>query len=335
MRFPLTSALLLLLVSLVFVGCRKETPYKHYDGAVWGTTFHITYQSDRVLDDSIVCVMSRVENSLSPFSDSSLVTAINENRTCVTDTLFRRIFTAAQLVNRQSGGAYDPTVLPLVELWGFGRNRNISQEPDSSAIALALHGVGIGFCKIDGAKVIKRSPDTRFDFSSITKGYGCDLVGEMLKRNGCKNFMVEIGGEMSLQGVNSRGLPWRVMVEAPVDNDTTTARQQFSVIDITNCGIATSGNYRNFHDFKSGRKGHTISPVTGYPVTTHTLSATVVAPNAMLADALATACMALPADKAMAMIAKFDNTGAMLIVIDDSTGGWRTITTPGFPKSLR
>lgn len=312
------------------VGCVRDGSYKRYEGAVWNTTFHITYDSPRLLDDSMQTVMSRVELSLSPFCDSSLVSDINACRSMVTDSLFRRVFTTALQVSRVSGGLYDPTVGPLVELWGFGRHKGV-EEPSQRQIDSARMSVGIARCRLEGGLVVKPSPATYFDFSSITKGYGCDLIGEMLRRNGCGDYMVEIGGEMALSGTNPRGEKWRVMVEAPVDDDTTQTRRRMTVIEVTDCGVATSGNYRNYRDFDSGRKGHTISPLTGRPVKSNTLSATVIAPDAMTADALATACMAMDIDEALAMVEAWEGAEAMLVTIGDD-GGWLMRTTAGFPE---
>lgn len=322
--------LLSLVVAVACGSCSRGPAYRHCDGAVWSTTYHITYASDVMLDDSILDVMRRVEMSLSPFADSSLVSAINRGDTDQTDALFERIFSTSQMVCRASGGAFDPTVMPLVELWGFGRNRNVA-EPSRSSIDSALVNVGMMKNRISGGRIYKATPATTFDFSSITKGYGCDLVGEMLERNGCTDYMVEIGGEMALKGSNPRGAKWRVMIEAPVDNDSVMSRDRMSVVELSDCGVATSGNYRNYHDFASGRKGHTISPVTGYPVETSTLSATVVAPDAMTADAFATACMTMPEEAALAMIESIPGVEALIVTVG-SDGRWQLKTTSAFPN---
>lgn len=308
--------------------------YRRFEGSVWATTFHITYKSDRMLDDSIHAVMMEVERSLSPFSDSSLITAINSNRTDITDTLVRRILLASQHINKVSYGAFDPTVAPLVNLWGFGY-RNGTGEPSKQAIDSALTLVGISRCSLKNGRILKGVPEMEFNFSAITKGYGADLVGEMLRRNGCTDYMVEIGGEMALSGKNPRGEDWHVMIDAPVDTDTAKAlHERMAVLHITDAGVATSGNYRNFRDTSHGRVGHTISPVTGYPVRTSTLSATVIAPDAMTADALATACMAMPVDSALRMIESYDGASAMIVSAAEG-GGWKMHITSGFPEIHR
>lgn len=308
--------------------CMHSQPYHNCEGAVWATTYHITYCSDHVMDDSILSVMRMVEMSLSPFADSSLVSRINRNETDVTDSLFRRILVTSKDVNRLSGGAYDPTVAPLVNLWGFGY-KNAASEPEQSRIDSALRLVGIAGCHIDNNRIVKQNPLTEFDFSSITKGYGCDLIGEMLSRHGCKDYLVEIGGEVSVRGKNPRGEMWRIMIDAPVENDTAVIHKRMALIEVTDCGVATSGNYRNFRNTANGKTWHTISPSTGYPVKTSTLSATVIARDAMTADALATACMAMSLESALGMIKSLPATEALLVTADST--GYRMHTTPGFP----
>lgn len=318
----------IILLYLVSTSC-SDGSYRKCEGAIWATTYHITYKSNRVLDDSILSVLQRVEMSLSPFADNSLVTRINNNTTDETDSLFRRIFSASQQISAQSHGAFDPTVAPLVNLWGFGY-RNTGTEPDEASIDSALALVGILECRIDDSGCLhKRAPHTEFNFSAITKGYACDLVGEMLKRNGCNDYMVEIGGEVAISGVNPRGDKWRIMIDAPIESDTAVVHKRMAVIEISDCGVATSGNYRNFRTSAKGKSWHTISPSTGRPAETATLSVTIIAPNTMLADAYATACMAMPTDSATKFISAIPDVEALLVTTDSA--GYVMLPTPGFP----
>ena len=229
-----------------------------------------------------------------------------------------------------SGGCYDPTVAPLVNLWGFGYKK-AAVEPRQEQIDSALRLVGIGRCTLEGDRIKKLDPSTEFDFSSITKGYACDLIGEMLRRNGCSDYLVEIGGEVAVSGKNPQGEKWRIMIDAPVENDTAVVHKRLSVIAVTDCGVATSGNYRNFKKTSSGKRWHTISPSTGRPARSTTLSATVIAPDAMMADALATACMAMPLPDAMRMIESLPHTEALLVTA--SSSGYEKHATGGFPET--
>lgn len=308
----------------------RSSRYHKCEGSVWATSYHIIYNSPKMLDDSIIAVMSRVEMSLSPFEPLSVVSRINSGESVITDSLFRRMFFASQYFCKMSGGEFDPTVAPVVNLWGFGYR--IGGDPTQEQIDSAMQWVGILKCSVVNDTIVKQK-GTEFNFSAITKGYGCDLIGEMLKRNGCTDFMVEIGGEVVVSGKNPHGDKWHIMVDAPVSNDTAVVHERMAVMKVTGCGIATSGNYRNFRTTKSGRRvGHTISASTGWPVMGGTLSTTIVAADAMSADAVATACMAMTPERAMAMVETLPDTEA-LIVVEDSTSamGWRIITTPGFP----
>ncbi len=158
------------------------------------------------------------------------------------------------------------------------------------------------------------------------------MIAEMFKRNGCNDYMIEIGGEIVVGGKNPHNSSWRIMIDAPIENDTAIVHERMAVIELTNrCGIATSGNYRNYRLTDNGRVWHTIDPTTGYPINSSTLSATVVAPTAMEADALATACMALSVDSAMRMIEEYPYASALLVTADSITGEWNLHRTSRFP----
>lgn len=333
-----SKCLLGALVSFVLLGAfsscgnRGAGDYRRLQGGVWNTTYNITYRSPVDLSDSVVAVMKQVEMSLSPFNDSSLISRINRGEICATDSLLRRIFLASQEVSRNSGGRFDPTVAPLINLWGFGYRKS-GVEPTPEMIDSVMSTVGILDCRIDSVGyIVRKTPQTEFNFSAITKGYGCDLVGEMLRRNGCSDFMVEIGGEIALSGRNPRGEEWHIMVDAPVENDTAVVHSRMAVMAITDRGVATSGNYRNFRQTAGGRVWHTISTVDGRPAHTDLLSATVVAPNAMLADAYATSCMAMSADSAVAMLERLPGVDALLVTMDPVDSTYVITTTSAFPE---
>ena len=329
MRKLLSAATVAAALCLLSLSC-SDRQYHSYDGAVWGTTFHIVYESDRELADSVMAQIRRVEMSLSAFEPSSTVSVINSGADARVDELFERVFDEACGGNRLSNGMFDPTVGPLVDIWGFGRKSGVSAEPDSAAVSVALKGVGISRCRIDNGLLVKADSTTQFDFSAIAKGLGVDCVAEMLRRNGCANYMVEIGGEVAALGVNAKGDVWRIQIDAPIDDASGTVHSQLSVISLADRAIATSGNYRNYRDYASGRVGHTISPITGQPVSTATLSASVCAPSCMTADALATACMAMPADEALKMIESQNEVEALIVVAQP--GGYRVLTTAHFPR---
>jgi len=320
--------LVIFILGLCGASCGGPKVYRSADGAVWNTTYHISYRASADLHDSIRVVMKQVEQSLSPFAKNSLISRVNRGEDAVADTLLVRILGESQRICRLSHGAFDPTVSPLINLWGFGYKPG-DPEPSQEKIDSLLPLVGIGECSISPeGVVVKKHPATEFNFSAITKGYGCDLVGEMLARNGATDYMVEIGGEIALRGHNPKGHDWHIQIDAPVESDGAPMHEQLVVLPLTDCGVATSGNYRNFRETGEGRVWHTISPVTGRPAITDILSATVIAPSAMLADALATACMASPASEALGMVSAIPGVEAMLVTADT------VVATPGLRERL-
>lgn len=317
------------------ISCQRENGFRSNDGVVWHTTYHIVYQSAVDMGDSILSVFRDVDESLSVFNDESLVSRINRNSDDEPDKMFKEVFDESKRINLLSYGAFDPTVGPLVDLWGFGRNRDSVRTVSPELIDSILQYVGIDDCAIspDG-RLVKKHSDTFFNFSAIAKGYGCDKVGDMLSGNGIDRFMVEIGGEVVVRGRNSRNADWRIMIDAPVESSDSVIHERMTVIAVTDCAIATSGNYRNYKEVDGRRVGHTINPFTGQPADSEILSVTVVAPRCMTADALATACMVMPLDSARAMIERIPEVGALFVTASgDSTRSnpWRIVTTSRFP----
>lgn len=306
----LWAALLLAVVGVALGRCtHRPAQWRQASGAVWNTTYNITYEASRDCSDSIQAVFRQVEMSLSPFAENSLISAINRNATDSTDALLRRVFAISQSVAAASGGKFDPTVSPVVNLWKFGYTGKVDTdsvwEPSAAQIDSALALVGIDGCRIDDAgKIHKKAPGTTFNFSAVTKGYACDLMAEMLQRNGARNVLVEIGGEIASRGVSSRGTPWRVQVDAPLTDSGVPQHEPLTYVELpeSGAGVATSGNYRNYHGSSHGRVGHTIDPVTGRPVMTDLLSVTVIASDCATADAWATAAMASPTPTAAASL---------------------------------
>lgn len=307
------------LAMLSLQSCKKPPTWLTNDGAVWATSYHIVYEGDRDMLDSISDIFRRVEASLSPFNDNSLVSRINRNESTATDPMLREVFDISQRVCSISSGAFDPTVSPAVNLWRFGYTGNPHTDsiipPSAAQIDSVRAFVGIRDCRIlpDGT-IRKKDPGTTFNFSAVTKGYGCDLIAQMLRRNGISNFLIEIGGEIVVDGHSPHGTDWRVQVDTPQYSDTHEA---LTTIPLTSGAIATSGNYRNWHATSSGRVGHTIDPATCLPAAGDILSATVMAPTCAEADAFATAAMAAGSEhKAVKMLS--DNRLRGIIVVADS-----------------
>lgn len=309
------------IASLASVSCAGGAEYRKTSGAGWGTLYNITYKADRDLSDSVVAVMRRVELSLSPFEPASTVSRVNRGETSEVDSMFVAVFECSRRVSRLSGGAFDPTVAPLVNLWGFGYRDGCEEPPAQSLVETERAKVGIDSCRLEGLQLQRKHPATEFDFSAVAKGFGVDCVAEMLRRNGSEDYMVEIGGEVAVSGRNPHGRPWRIAVEEPVAGERGGA---VSVVELSGCALATSGNYRNFRELSpDSAVWHTIDPRTGYPARGSVASATVKALSCMLADALATACMVLPAGRGLALADSLPGVSVMLVVPDG--GEWRVL----------
>ena len=315
---------------LIFASCEQK--YTTISGIIWNTSYHIVYHSNQNLEDSIQRALNRVNAELSMFESESTVSLVNSGASDSVGADFIYVFNESRRISEASGGSFDPTVGPLTELWGFGRHKtDVVTTPDSAAIAEALDAVGINDCRIADRRVIKKSPATTFDFSAIAKGYGVDLVAEMLDRNGVNDYMVEIGGEVRVAGHPAKSPTWRIQIDAPVESADSVIHRRLDIISLSGGAVATSGNYRNYRDTPTGRIGHTGDPLTGRPARRPTLSATVTSPRCLTADALATACMAMEPAAAMDMIERLDSCEALLVVA--SGDSIMVVATPDFGKN--
>lgn len=289
---------------------------------IWNTMYHITYQGEETLQDSILPVLNEVSASLSVFDNNSLVSRLNSSSSVDADKHLITVYKASKAINELSKGNFDPTVSPLIDAWGFGIGHKVSA--DTVAIDSIINFIGIRKTGLKDGKIYKEDIRTRFNFSAIAKGYGCDVLGEMFQRNGVSNFMIEIGGEVVLSGQSPSGTLWHIAVDAPFEGKEPGTESSI-ILALTNTGIATSGNYRNFREENGHKIAHTISPVTGRPIISEILSASIIAPTCMEADGLATACMAVSPSEAKELINNAKVEG--LLIFQDSV--WMS---PGFTK---
>ena len=320
-------AISLPVIIFLLIKRENELQYKMSSGIVWTTQYHITYESDKKLDDSIQAVFSAIDNSLSMFNKSSLITRINNGEPLKVDSMLSCLYRASVMVNEETQGAFDPTVSPLMKMWGFVNKTGTL--PDSAQIDSIIDFVGIKKTALNGGYIEKKDSRTSFDFSAIAKGYACDEVGRMLERNGVKNYLVEIGGEIAVKGVNPSGAKWRISVDKPIETNDSVAHENVLIIEMSEGGVATSGNYRNYNDIEGRRVVHTMNPQTGYPEESNLLSVTIVAENCMLADAYATGCMVMGLEKSVKFLESNKKIGALLIYATE-TDSLKTWTNEKF-----
>ena len=304
--------------------------YRTASGVVWHTTYNITYESSRDLGDSIIAVTGGIDMSASMFNPRSVLSRINSNSSNCADSMVAKLLQRSQEINRETGGAFDPTIAPLMRLWKT--QDTVATLPDEAAIDSVMQFVGMDKVRLDnGNQVIKSDSRLQLDFNAIAKGLGCDEVGRMLKRNGVTNYLVEIGGEITASGVNERGLPWHVSIDLPIESNDTVVHSSALVLQLDKGGIATSGNYRNYKIVDGRKVAHIIDPRTGHTAISNLLSATVIATDCMNADAYATALMVMGLDRARKFADDRDDLSVVLIYADadDRLQVWRS---PGVAK---
>lgn len=321
--WQLPALALLIIGTVIIIRQQQSMPYQHNEGMIFGTFYSVTYQHDRDLQKEIEAELQRVDNSLSPFNKNSVITAINENRKVTPDEMFITVFDLAKQISKDTDGAFDITVAPLVNAWGFGFKNDC---PPTDAVVDSLRQI-IGYEKVSliGKTIKKDDERIMLDCSAIAKGYGSDVVARLLQREGVKNFMVEIGGEIVTKGINPKRLPWRIAVEKPVDDTLAVKDEVQTVLNVTDIAMATSGNYRNFY-YKDGKKyAHTIDPKTGRPVQHNILSATVLCKECARADAYATSFMVMGLEKAKELLARHSDLKAYIIYDDHGKYGvWKS-----------
>ena len=322
-RWHIPFLIFLIIGTIIIVGENKPT-YRTQQGKIFGTLYTITYEHNEDLQPLIIEALQSVDASLSPFNNKSIISHINNNEYFYVDSLFAEVFRNAEIIYAESHGAFDPTVAPLVNAWGFGFKQ--SSKITTSTIDSLRSLVGLHRVTLNNGVITKSDPRIMLDFSAIAKGYGSDRVAHVLDSCGIQNYMVEIGGEIVIKGHNKNGNPWGIGINKPIDDSLSTNQELQTVLRLTDCAIATSGNYRNYY-YRDGIKyAHTIDPRTGYPVQHSLLSATVIAQNCMRADALATAFMVLGADSAIAYCERHPEIEGYFIIAADS-GRYETRST--------
>ena len=315
--WQLPFLILLIVGTVLIIRQQQSMPYHTYRGPIFGTFYTITYQADKDYHQEIREALMQVDSALSMFNEQSIISHINRENGGEANQMFMEVFNKAMEVSQETDGAFDITVAPLVNAWGFGfknGERPTARQVDSLRQIIGYQKVTV----VDG-KIHKQDPRMMLDCSAIAKGYGTDVVARLLRNRGVKNFMVEIGGEIVTCGVNKERLPWKVGVIKPTDDSLSVSHELQTILNVTDIAMATSGNYRNFY-YQGGKKyAHTIDPKTGYPVQHTILSATVLAKTCALADAYATSFMVMGFDEAQKVLERHPELMAYFIY-DDGQG---------------
>lgn len=344
---------------LTLVGCQRPPDHANYasiEGKTMGTSYHITFEipKDKTPEQIQADIDKRlvvINKSMSTYDDTSTIMAVNRAKVGEAVAInpdFIKVMQDAKVVYQASNRAFDPTVMPLVQLWGFGSKMTVDRlaaPPSNAEIAQAKSLLGFEHVKVTGNHISKDKDGVQLDFSAIAKGYGVDAIVDVLKSQyQVNNYMVEIGGEVATLGKNAHGNGWQLGIDAPVLNSTVTDRETTAILTEPTSGklnIATSGNYRNSIVYNATRYSHTIDPTTGMPIVGGAPSVTVAHDTTSLADAWATALTAMPYDKALKMATE-KNLAVMFIVhqnmnqpaSNNHIEDWQVVETPAM-KALR
>lgn len=301
----------------------KENIY-YIMGDAQGTTYNITYIAQRPIEKREVdSLLQVIDLSMSTYIDNSLISKVNRNEHLPLDTHFQKVFHASEQIYKESQGAFDPSIGQLINAWGFGKKEHhtppTQRQIDSLLLLTGLNKVRTTQ-QADGVFLEKENPAIQLNFNAIAQGYTSDVIADYFLSKQIENFIVEVGGELFIHGKNTlKGKSWLIGIDNPLQKPDED-REIVATVELTDCGLATSGNYRKlWTDSLTGKKYvHTLNPQTGYPQTSNLLSATVIAPSAMLADGYATTLMALGGlEKAKAFLATHKDLKAILLYADD------------------
>ena len=338
---------------------QQKSDYSKLSGETMGTSYHISYQLPKGTDEAAIQAaidkrLQQIDDSMSTYQADSTISKFNQlsKDTPITiDADFSHVLDASRQVYKLSDGAFDPTVMPLIETWGFGSTMTVERlQSPPTALEIAQAKALVDFESViqKDNTIYKAKDGIGLDFSAVAKGYGVDVIADVLKNDyQIRNYMVEIGGEVATSGVSNQQQPWQIAIDAPIEGSTVSERQTVAVIrqpinNGNNMHLATSGNYRNSVVFDGKHYSHTIDPTTGEPIVGGAPSVTVAAETVALADAWATALTAMPYKKAL-IVAKEQNIAALFVVLvdgvsieaaADSIDNWQVVQTPAM-QTLR
>ena len=326
------TLILMMLLSL-FSCVDREKQYITIDGFAEGTTYHMIYRDEKMRDlqPQVEALLMEFENSLSAYNPQSIISKVNRNEDVEVDAYFVNMFNVAKKMYDLSDGAFNIAASPLFNVWGFGfktGEKPVPQVIDSLKQFISMNNVWL-----EGNKVVKNDLRVTLNANAIAKGYSSDVVAAFFESLGISDYMVEIGGEIYCKGKNKRGEPWGVAIDNPTDGNMTAGADVHTVLRITDCALATSGNYRRFYIEDGKKYSHTINPVTGYPVEHNLLSVTVISDDCMHADAYATVFMVLGLEESKQFLSRHPELKAYLIY--DDHGTIKAWYTPNLADNLR
>ena len=325
---------LLLISTILFLNYTSfsQQSQKQIEGYAQGTTYHITYidKDNRDLQTEIDSLLEKFDLSVSTYNPKSVISKVNTNVEVELDNYFITCFKKAKEVWKNTNGAFDPTVQPLTNAWGFGPGKKMTIE--KAKIDSILQFVGFNLIELNGNKIVKKDSRVALDFNAFAQGYSVDVVSNFLNSKGIKSYIVEIGGEVFAKGKDLNGAPWKVGIEQPFDNKEQLNPLK-AVIELNNKAISTSGNNRRYFIENGIKYAHHLDPRTGYPSKNNLLSASIIANDCISSDANATGVLVMGLEKAKEFLEKHKELQAYLIY-SDSNGNNQVYETKGLKKIL-
>lgn len=313
---------------LLLLSCKTEVKNSKFSGPVFGTNYSIIYDSEINYQKQFDSLFNVLNQSMSTYMEDSDISKINRNEAHKVDGHFVEVFKASKGIYEQTQGAFDPTIGAVVNAWDFGPEGKIANL-DSLKIDSLMRSVGLDKVKLNG-RSIEKPQGTFIDFNAIAKGYGVDVVADFLENKNIKNYLVEIGGEIRVGGINAeKNAPWKVGVEQPHFDGTQSILKAVSLKD---AAMATSGTYRKFKiDQNGNRYAHIIDTQTGYPSKTNLLSISVIAQTCMEADAYATAFKSMGLERVQYFLQTHPELKVFLIFENDKKE-FETLSINNFPE---
>ncbi len=318
---PIKRILYLLITAAAIsaaVSCSERIPYHRIEGFAQGGTFHIIYSAPEsgYDEDTVMTMVSKclhdIDFSISGYNKGSLLSRFNRGENIVPDRYMLELYSMSRKLWEETGGLFDVSGGPLFDFWGFGFKNPKSMDSlrndtrTARIVDSLLEFTGMDLLNLENGRIIRKDPRVQLNFNAIAQGYTCDVVADLLDSIGVQNYLVEVGMEIVCKGVNASGKPWRIGIDAPVDGSQVAGENVQKLLNLTDCGITTSGNYRKFFIMDGKKYSHSINPVTGYPVQHDLLSATVIsidtARSGAISDAYATYCMVIGKEAAAEFI---------------------------------
>lgn len=296
------------------------------EGQAQGTTYHITWFSDneRISQQQVDSLLQQLDRSLSTYVPQSVISRINRNEQAHLDLHFENVFNRAQQISDETDGAFDITVAPLINAYGFGFTNKSTLTP--LVIDSLRKFIGYRMVKLQGDTILKQNDGVQLDFNAIAQGYSVDVIASFLEERSVERYLIELGGEVRAKGTKENGESWKVGIDSPEDS-FDSQRNLNAVVKLDNRAMATSGNYRRFYEENGTRYAHIIDPKTGYPAMHNLLSATVFANDCMTADAYATAFMVMGVEGSKEFLAARKDLDLDVFFIYNENEHWATYSS--------